>query len=458
MKGNWLVSVNKRAKTLIVGHRVLIVSPHFPPINAADHQRVRMSLPYFQEFGWEPWVLTVRPETDVGVYDPLLTQTVPATIPVIQTSALPIALTRRIGLGTLGWRCLPYLASTGSRLLSSQIFDLIYFSTTVFLTMALGARWKRRFNIPYVLDFQDPWLSDYYQKSPTVHPPGGRLKYSFNQWVAQKLEPATLRHVSQVISVSPEYPKTLCQRYSWLQANQFTVLPFGAPEADFEQLPSLHIQQSIFDPHDGKRHWVYVGRGGGDMALALRALFAAIQTDRNRHPERWSAIKLHFVGTSYAPKDRAEKTIEPIAQEFRIADLVEEYCDRLPYFEALQVLVDSDAILLIGSDDPGYTASKLYPCILAKKPIVALFHQQSSVVQILQQCEAGRVVTFQTGDSPQQLQTQVMTRLNWLLSLPKGYQPETNWSAFRPYTAREMTRQQCAVFDRCLTTSGGNHP
>ena len=26
--------------------RVLIVSPHFPPINAPDHQRVRMSLPY----------------------------------------------------------------------------------------------------------------------------------------------------------------------------------------------------------------------------------------------------------------------------------------------------------------------------------------------------------------------------------------------------------------------------
>ncbi len=39
--------------------RVLIVSPHFPPTNAPDHQRVRMSLPYFQENGWEPVVLAV---------------------------------------------------------------------------------------------------------------------------------------------------------------------------------------------------------------------------------------------------------------------------------------------------------------------------------------------------------------------------------------------------------------
>jgi hypothetical protein len=40
--------------------------------------------------------------------------------------------------------------------------------------------------------------------------------------------------------------------------------------------------------------------------------------------------------------------------------------------------------------------------------------------------------------------------LNWLLSLPKAYQPETNWWAFQPYTAREMTRKQCNIFDISL--------
>jgi hypothetical protein len=33
---------------------LLIVSPHFVPINAPDMQRVRMSLIYFAEFGWKP--------------------------------------------------------------------------------------------------------------------------------------------------------------------------------------------------------------------------------------------------------------------------------------------------------------------------------------------------------------------------------------------------------------------
>ena len=40
--------------------------------------------------------------------------------------------------------------------------------------------------------------------------------------------------------------------------------------------------------------------------------------------------------------------------------------------------------------------------------------------------------------------------LQWLLSLPEGYRPETNWATFEPYTAKEMTRKQCEIFDSCV--------
>lgn len=438
-----------------MNRRVLIVSPHFPPINAPDHQRVRMSLPYFEEFGWEPHILTVRPECVEGVRDPLLEQTIPSHIPVTCTGALPVKYTKRIGMSSLSLRCFFHLLRTGDRILAREKFDLTYFSTTAFTAMALGPRWRSHLGVPYVLDFQDPWLSDYHKQPNSSRPPGGRFKYGFAQFMAQRLEPNTLRHASHVISVSPEYPKTLLERYSWLRQDQFTVLPFGAPETDFKQLPSLKVRQNIFDPNDGKRHWVYVGRGGGDMALAVRALFSSIQSERHQHPEQWDAVKLHFVGTSYAPGNRAVKTIQPIAEALGVADIVEEYPHRVPYFEALQILTDSDAILLIGSDDPGYTASKIYPCILARKPIFAIFHQQSSVVEILRRCNPVRVITFNSQARPEDLLKDIGYQLNWLLSTAKGYQPKINWSEFRPYTAHEMTRQQCAIFDRCLTLNEG---
>ncbi|MBD2297290.1 glycosyltransferase [Nostoc sp. FACHB-190] len=433
-------------------HKVLIVSPHFPPVNAADHQRVRMSLPYMEQFGWEAHVLTVRPDCVEGIQDHLLLKTVPSYIPITYTGALPVQQTRRIGISNLGLRCLPYMLQAGDRLIRQKKFDLIYFSTTVFLTMWLGSIWYRRFKIPYVLDFQDPWLSDYYRQTGT-QPPGGRFKYGFAQFQAKLLEPKALSQVAHIISVSPAYPKTLQQRYPHLKPEQFTVLPFGAPEPDFSALSSLNIQQKIFNPNDGKRHWVYVGRGGYDMALAVRSLFLGIQSHRHQNPEIWQSVQLHFVGTSYAPGSLAVKTIEPIAQELGVADLVTEHPHRIPYFEAIQILVDSDAILLIGSDDPSYTASKLYPCILAKKPILAIFHHQSSVVDILHRCQAGQAVTFTSNNQPGDLQAEMIAQINSLLSIPKGLQPKTDWLAFQPYTAREMTLQQCQIFDQCLVNS-----
>lgn len=434
-----------------MSRRVLIVSPNFPPINTPDHQRVRTSLPYFREFGWEPYVLaldpSVRDGSNDGNIDQLLGDTVPDDISVTRVK-LPWVLGRKLfGEGSLSLRALPYLKRAGGRLIERERINLVYFSTTLFPVMALGPWWRRQFGVPYVLDFQDPWLSDYYSRPGAPTPPGGRVKYACSQMLARILEPCSIRRMSHAICVSCAYPKALIERYPGLQLDQFTVLPFGAPEKDFAYLSMLDIQQTIFNTGDGNRNWVYVGRGGNDLAKALRILFLAIQIRREQNPAEWTHIKLHFVGTNYAQRSRAVETVAPIAKEFGIADLVKEYPHRVPYFEALQILVDSDAILLVGSDDPGYTASKLYPCVLARKPILAVFNEQSSVASILRRCNAGRAVTFSSADEPASLLETMTEHLNWLLACPKDYSPETDWSEFQPYTARETTRAQCAIFD-----------
>lgn len=429
--------------------RVLIISPHFPPINAADHQRVRMALPYFEEFGWQPHVIAVQPEKVLGICDRHLQYTIPKAIPVNYIKALPVKYTKIFGLSNLGWRCLPYLVSMGDKLLAEKSFDLIYFSTTVFLSMGLAARWFKKFGIPYILDFQDPWLSDYFkQQENKTKPPGGRLKYGFAQFMAGKLEPRAMKYVHHVTSVSPAYPEILQQRYPWLESKQFTVLPFGAPEKDFELLPSLGIKQSIFDPQDGKIHWVYVGRGGHDMAKALKALFIAIANHRNQNPEIWESVKFHFVGTSYAPKGRETETIKPVAISCGIGDLVSEHPLRIPYFEALQVLKDSNGILLIGSDDPNYSASKIYPCILAEKSILGIFHENSLVVDVMEQTQAGQIVTFISEENQKDLIQQLEKKINQFFKSPPTTSINTNWSAFAPYTARSMTDKLCQIFNK----------
>src|SRR5262245_49086029 len=283
---------------------ILIVSPHFPPINAPDHQRVRMALPYVAEFGWDATVLAVRSGCVEGIRDPLLEKALPGETAIVRTSALPVRLTRRFGLGSLALRALPYLLARGNRLLAFRKFDLIFFSTTMFPVMALGRAWLRRFGIPYILDFQDPWVSDYYERPGASKPPGGRFKYGFSQILAKTLEPFSLRRASHVIAVSPSYPGLLRQRYGWLRDDQFTVLPFGAAETDYEFVRQSSVQQRIFDRSDGRQHWVYVGVAGPYMAFALRAIFSALAAAVKQQPDLRQRLRLHFIGTDYAPAER----------------------------------------------------------------------------------------------------------------------------------------------------------
>lgn len=431
--------------------RVLIVSPAFAPSNAADSHRVRQSLPYYRDAGWEPTVLAVDPDEVAAPQDPLLLATVPADVRVVRTGAVPRVWTGRVGIGSLEARALVSVARAGGRLLHDaqrrgEPFDLVFFSTTAMGFTALGPRWQRMHGVPFVIDLQDPWLSDYHDRDGAPPPPGGVLKYGLSQRVARTCEPYVLRHAAHVLSVSPAYPETLVERYPDVSPSLFTVLPFGAPERDFEVLDTVQVDNPVFDPGDDLEHWAYVGRAGGDMDFALDALFAALASARAANPSRYDRVRLHFVGTTYAEGDRAAKMVEPVAARHGVADLVDERPHRIPYFEALQILRDADALVIPGSDDPGYTASKLYPYILARRPLLALFHEASTVVDVIRETEAGTVVTFASGEPV----ADVAARLGaaWL----DGPLPAvgTDWVAFEPYTACAAARRQADVFNAAV--------
>lgn len=424
----------------------LILSPRFPPINAPDHQRVRMALPYLEQFGWRPTVLAVRPEDVEGVHDPLLERSLPAGLQVERVRALPARWTRRLGVGSLSFRAGRGLARVGRELLQRDKFDLVFFSTTEFPLMALGPRWFRDYGVPYVLDFQDPWVNDYYERHPEMRPPGGKFKHGFVQWLARRLERKTLLDAAHVICVSPAYPKMFRQRYPSLREDVFSVLPFAAGESDFANLGSGLVKQTVFNPKDGRQHWVYAGACIPNMALAVRSFFYALNKCLESAPDLRCSLRVHFIGTSYAPKGRATGVVTPLAAEAGLSEVVSEVTDRIPYFETLQCLADADALFIPGSDDPGYTASKIYPYVLARKPLLAVFHEASSVVEVLEQTKAGKVVSFNSADSVESLGKRIAS-MGWLL---RPSAAATDWTAFEPYTARAMTRRLCALFEQAL--------
>ena len=366
--------------------RVLVVSPHFPPSSTADMQRVRMLLPFFARNGWEAEVLAVAPEYVAAPVDPWLEAGLPRDLAIHRIDAPALGWSRVPGLGTQGIRSLPALAAAGGRLLAGRPFDLVYFSTTMFEVHVLGPRWKTRHGVPFVMDYQDLWVSDYYREHPEIVPPGGRVKYGIASALHRGMEPRVLRTCAGITSVSPDYPRQLVARYPWLGDMPALVQGFPGAASDFERVDPADAAD-LLGSEPGLRHWVYVGRGGADMARALRAVFRALRDHGDEALLR--SLRLHFIGTSYAAHGTGRKTIEPIAAEFGLAHLVRESPDRIHYSRTLACLRAADALIVPGSDDPAYTASKSYPYLLAGRPLLAVFHERSSGTDLMRRAGGG---------------------------------------------------------------------
>lgn len=426
--------------------KVLIISPNFPPINAADMHRVRQSMPFFKDLGWEATVLAVFPEFIEMSEDPILLKTMPEDSKIIRIKAFNTKNTRKLGLGNIGYRSWYFYKKHGNRLIKKNKYDLIYFSTTAFPVMTLGRYWKKKFGIPFIIDMQDPWRNDFYLDKPkSERPPKFMLAYSMDKY----LEARTMKHVDGIISVSSGYPKTLMERYPNIKPEMCEVIPFGGASVDFDVLDKIDLQNNLFNKDDGNINCAYIGRGGHDMNLALGAIFSGLKKGRTENPKLFSKIKMYFVGTSYAADGKGLKTILPIAEKYGVQDQVVEITNRLPYFEAMKVLKDADILIMPGSTDTNYTASKLYPYILANKPLIAVFNNLSSVVEVLDNTKSGTCVTFSNEDKIENIGDKVFDVFTEFLNrLP--FTPSTVWEAFEPFTAHEATRKQVKMFNKII--------
>ena len=400
--------------------------------------RVRQSVWYFEEFGWKPTIVSVDEKYVEGVEEPLLLNSLPKGLKVIKVKAFSSKWTRKIGLGALALRSLLFYFRGINALLKKNPFNLVYFSTTQFPVLILGRYWKWRFKIPYIIDMQDPWHSTYYLDKPKGERPP---KYWFSYNLNKTLEPIAMKGCAGLIIVSGAYITTLQKRYTGLINKPSAIITFGAFAKDLEIAKAI---RSVGFLNEGTlKNIVYVGRGGFDMQQALSLIFSAFKIGLTQQPEVYNQFRFVFIGTSYASKGNGKKTIEPVAIKEGIVDYVTEYTDRVPYFEGLAILQKADLLFIPGSDDPAYTASKLYPYILSKKPLMGIFHPESSAKTILEETKSGSVCTL--NDSV----TVINEKLDKLLKeiVMNSYVNQTDWNVFTQFSAEEMTRKQVEIFN-----------
>lgn len=424
--------------------RLLIISPYFAPSNAADMQRIRMSLPYYKQYGWDAEVVTVQQHYLDVPTDDLLTETIPGDIKVHTVKAFNKKWTQKLGFGSIAFRSYWHFSKRVDELLAGKKFDLIYFSTTQFPLCVLGAHWKKRFGVPYVIDMQDPWYSRYYHNRPKDERPA---KFRFSYTLHKYLEPIAMKNVSGLTSVSEGYITDLKDRYPVIKNIPSATITFGS------FMPDLNIaiknKDRFINLLDANcKNVIYIGRGGMDMYKAITPVFKMLKQGLNEQPQLYKKLKLYFIGTSYAPPGTGSFTILPLAKQLGVENNVIELTDRIGYYHALATLKQADALFIPGSDDPKYTASKIYPYLLVKKPLLAVFNSKSSALTILKQCGVTNAYSY---DATAQIESKITAFFNSTLS-NRGDDLEYNEEYIKQYSAQNLTKKQCNLFNLVLSS------
>jgi glycosyltransferase involved in cell wall biosynthesis len=376
--------------------------------------------------------------------DPQLSKLLPDSVSVVKTGAIPATLTRLAGVGDIGVRAYWHLKRAISALLENGSVDLLFITTSPYYNALAGPRLKKKFKVPLVVDFQDPWVSQW-GKSLAKLSKGG-LSHRLGTW----LEPRVIRFADHVTSVSEGTNEEIRARYPALPEDALSALPIGGERRDFEALRCNSIRfAGESENREGEFHFSYVGTIWPRSHPTVRAVLTALARIRSEFPDLYAKMRLNFIGTSAQSGESNKFSILPHAAELGVAERVTEIPQRLDYLEALKKLTCANAILVIGSDEPHYSASKLHPSFLAGPPLLAIVHEQSSVCEMVRRVGGAALVTFSEREDFSNLARSISEAMVGIVRNPDRL-PRLDSDELAPMSAEFMTQRYAALFDRVL--------
>ncbi|MEO8000436.1 MAG: hypothetical protein ABI644_01065 [Arenimonas sp.] len=285
-----------------------------------------------------------------------------------------------LGITAIGIRAKNALKQAGNKLLQNGDIDLVFISTTAFPLMSLGRFWQRRFAVPFVLDFQDPWAS--FPPSANAFARTG-LRHGLMRFVHQFLESRTVPYAAGLMAVSKNYIELLAEKYEAAKKIPHRVSPFPYSENDFKVAGRLGQANKLLERSADEIVCLYAGRIAPGMEESLRILFNAIAEGKRKQSEIFGRMRFVFIGTGGYSTSGNASVAGRLALEAGISTQVSEYPDRIAFLDAQKCMLDADVLLILGSEDSAYVPSKLYQSLSLDKPVIAAAPKQSTVTALL---------------------------------------------------------------------------
>jgi len=427
----------------------------FPPLAGSAVQRPLKFAKYLPEFGWMPTVLTIKPYYPWVSIDATLLDEVPSEVEVVRAYSLEYIRLRRalgrrasqtptlssedsLGLSKVGNRAgrsilvkavnwvqrwltvpdpqvgwLPFALASARTIMKRKRIEVIYSTSPPQTALLVGYILHKRYKIPWVVDFRDPWTrnTDYLDRNPTW----------LHRRITGGMERTFVHSSDKVIVVTDAMRDYLLSDYPTLPGHKVCIITHGFDESDFSQVTAEVSENFTL---------VYVGLLDFDISPLLTALLN-LRQEKPAQTQNW---RLRLVGaiTNGQALERVKDS--------GVKDMV-EVVDYVPHKESLREMLNASA-LLIHFRNTHASSSKIFEYMRAGRPILALCAEGSVMARLVRDSGAGIVVPPDDAEA--------ISNALWQLYLGSSegkriYKAEDQFLA--RYERRKLTASLARVFD-----------
>jgi glycosyltransferase involved in cell wall biosynthesis len=336
--------------------RALIVTYHFPPSSASGSFRLLGFARHLPRAGWAA-VVVAPPRLPWEAVDPELLRQVPPETVLYSVSFHEnrLSLPLRLWAPFTSWLVKAWPACV--RAVRRDRPEVVLTSGPPHLVHTLGLLVKRRFGIPWVADFRDPWIACTPRQSGST----------WRDRAEARLERAVMHRADRIIANAPNACDALRQEFPEA-AGRMAVITNGFDPERFPP-PAATGGDSFTIIYSGS---IYAGR---DPRLFLDA----VRTWVAGRPAGVRPVRVAFFGCIEA---------DYLAAEVRARGLegVVTIHGQIPYAESLAAMARSDVLLLL--DSPGRrigVPAKLYEYLGAGRPVLALSEADGDTAWVLRE-------------------------------------------------------------------------
>lgn len=334
-------------------------------------QRITKFCKYLPEFGWQPTVVTVK-NTVYYSFDETLLDEIQKT-KIYRTESLdPLRIAFKLGAkkeikpnsnsqkSTLNFFAdlllpdnkilwTPFAIQKAKELFKEKKFDAILTTSPPHSIHFIGLYLKRKFGIPWIVDFRDPWENGHLE----------RVKNKTKKSILLRIEKKILRESDYIISVTPSATEAFASKLSSTIKDKFATITNGFDSEDFEAEKVTHTRKFTIT-YTGT---ISVHANPKKTLEALKILASEVGKEK---------ILFKFVGTF------TNGIYKEILKSFEDSVEIKEF-GYLSHSKAISETLNSDVLLLLAEKNlTNVIPAKVFEYIATRKPILAILPESDT--------------------------------------------------------------------------------